>query len=92
MAMVLFFVWFVVTIKVYKVAHVEESLRIHLWMVCMCISYRILQIVQGRKVSRYVKLDFNLLENICGWTIVLYGQSLLYRLFHWKVLRLLIDP
>ena len=43
-----------------------------------------LQIVEGRKVSQYAKLNCNLLENICGWTVVLYGQSLLHRLFHWK--------
>ena len=30
------------------------------------------------------KLNCNSLENICGWTVVLYGQSLLHRLFHWK--------
>ena len=30
------------------------------------------------------KLNYNLLETISGWTVVLYGQSLLYRLFHWK--------
>ena len=30
------------------------------------------------------KLDCNSLENIRGWMAVLYGQSLLHRLFHWK--------
>ena len=30
------------------------------------------------------KLNYNLLENILGWTVVLYGQSLLNELFHWK--------
>ena len=30
------------------------------------------------------KINCNLLENICGWIIVLYGQSLLHRVFHWK--------
>ena len=43
-----------------------------------------LQIVQGGKVSQYAKLNCNLLENICSWAVVLYGQSLLHRLFHWK--------
>ena len=39
------------------------------------------------KVERFLqdaKLNCNLLENICGWTVVLYGQTLLHRLFHWK--------
>ena len=57
------------------------------------IYYRILQIVQGGKVLQYAKLNCNLLENIHGWTVILYGQSLLHRpLFHWKSLRLSIDP
>ena len=30
------------------------------------------------------KLNCNSLENICGWMVVLYGQSLLHRLFNWK--------
>ena len=30
------------------------------------------------------KLNCNSLENIHGWTVVLYVQSLLHRLFHWK--------
>ena len=30
------------------------------------------------------KLNFNSLENIRGCMVVLYGQSLLHRLFHWK--------
>ena len=30
------------------------------------------------------KLNVNSLESIRGWTVVLYGQSLLHRLFHWK--------
>ena len=30
------------------------------------------------------KLNCNSLENICGWTVVLYGQSLLHRPFHQK--------
>ena len=30
------------------------------------------------------KLNFNSLENIRGWTIVLHEQGLLHRLFHWK--------
>ena len=51
----------------------------------------ILQIVQGGKFSWYAKLNCNLLENINGWMVVLYGQSLLHRLFHWKFLWLLID-
>ena len=30
------------------------------------------------------KLNCNSLENICGWMVVLHGQDLLHRLFHWK--------
>ena len=30
------------------------------------------------------KLNCNSLETIHGWMVVLYGQSLLHRLFHWK--------
>ena len=48
------------------------------------IYYRILQIVQGGKVLQYAKLNYNLLENIHGWTVILYGQSLLRKPFHWK--------
>ena len=51
---------------------------------CTMSPFHILQIIQGGKVSRYAKLNCNLLENIHGWTVVLYGQSLLHRLFHWK--------
>ena len=47
-------------------------------------EYRILQIVRGGKVSWYANLNCNSLENIRSWTVVLYGQSLLHRLFHWK--------
>ena len=52
----------------------------------------ILQIVQGGKVSQYTKLNCNSLENICGWTVVLHGQSLLHRLFHRKSFAVLINP
>ena len=30
------------------------------------------------------ELNCNLLENIHSWTVVLHGQGLLQRLFHWK--------
>ena len=30
------------------------------------------------------KLNYILLENICGWMVVLHGQNLLHTLFHWK--------
>ena len=49
-----------------------------------CGKYRILQIIQDGKVSRYAKLNSNLLKNICGWTVVLYGQGLFHWLLHWK--------
>ena len=32
------------------------------------------------------ELNFNLLENFHGWTVVLHGQGLLHKLFHWKSL------
>ena len=38
-----------------------------------------------------VELNCNSLENFHSWTVVLYGQGLLHRLFYWKVLRLPID-
>ena len=31
-----------------------------------------------------VKLNCIILESIWGWIVILYGQSLLDRLFHWK--------
>ena len=31
------------------------------------------------------KLNCNLLENICSWIVVMYGQNLLHRLFHFAV-------
>ena len=33
-----------------------------------------------------LKINCNSLENILGWMVVLYGQSLLHMLFHWKSL------
>ena len=30
------------------------------------------------------ELNCNSLVNICSWTVVLHGQSLLHRLYHWK--------
>ena len=30
------------------------------------------------------ELNCNSLENIHSWTVVLHGQGLLHRLFHWK--------
>ena len=44
------------------------------------ITYCILQIIQGGKVSWL----HNSLENIRGWTVVLHGQILLHWLFYWK--------
>ena len=32
------------------------------------------------------ELNFHLLENFRGWTVVLQVQRLLHRLFHWKSL------
>ena len=29
-------------------------------------------------------VNCNSLENIFNWMVVLYGQSILHRLFHWK--------
>ena len=40
-------------------------------------QYHVLQIVWGGKVLQFQ-------ESIHGWMVVLYGQSLLHRLFHWK--------
>ena len=37
------------------------------------------------------ELNCNSLETICSWTIVLHGQGLLQRLFHWKSSRLATD-
>ena len=38
------------------------------------------------------ELNFNSLENFRGWMVVLHGQSLLHRLFHWKSFAVPIDP
>ena len=37
-----------------------------------------------RKSFTVAKLNGNSMENIHGWMVVLYGQSLLHSLFHWK--------
>ena len=36
-------------------------------------------------------LNFHSLENIHGWTVVLHGQSLLHKLFHWRSFAVPID-
>ena len=38
------------------------------------------------------ELKFNSLENFHDWTVVLHGQSLLHKLFHWKSFTVPIDP
>ena len=39
-----------------------------------------------------VELNFNSLENFHGLMVVLHGQGLLHKLFHWKSFVVLIDP
>ena len=66
--------------------------RFHLEnMVSSMATYHVLQIVRGGKVLQYARINCNSLENIHGWTVVLYGQSLLHKLFHWKSSRLPIN-
>ena len=38
------------------------------------------------------ELNCNSQKNFCGWTIVLHGQGLLHKLFHWKNFTALINP
>ena len=46
--------------------------------------YSVLQIALSWKSFTVANLKCNLLEKIHGWMVLLYGQSLLHRLFHWN--------
>ena len=41
--------------------------------------HHILQIVRGRKFCVLVEMNCNLLESICGYMVILCGQTLLHR-------------
>ena len=47
-------------------------------------GYRIAIAIWSRWSFAVATINCDSLENIHGWTAVLYGQSLLHKLFHWK--------
>ena len=60
-------------------------------------AYKIFKILYIANHSRRKTFAINRIElqfagNFCSWMLVLHSQSILYRLFYWKVLQSPINP
>ena len=55
-----------------------------LYWITIPLQYQTLQIVRGGKLLRHTKFYFNSLEDFHSYMPILYNQSPLYKLLHWK--------